>query len=138
MKTGNGSKFFQLYQTAPHMSGYLIDYMLHPMRNTLYDAVIKSYETVSLSFMMKKLNFVDAKECKEFLDSRRALYVDPSSVTVATPGASGSGRGGSCSTGSSLTSARKPKKIKAKKKEPEVSSVPLEEYVLNCRASRAS
>lgn len=124
MNTGNDCKFFKLYQNAPHMSGYLIDYMLNPMRNKLYEATIKSYDTISLPFMMKKLHFMTPQECKEFLDSRHVRYVGDESSRVTASSSSSSSSNSSNGGGdaiavanaSSLKSTRKDKKKEKKEK----------------------
>lgn len=139
MNTGNDCKFFRLYQNAPHMSGYLIDYMLNPMRIKLYDATIKSYDTVSLPFMMKKLHFLDAQECKEFLDGRHAQYGGASGGS-SSAGVTAGVTAVAASSSSSLKAARKEKKKDKKKNKPSqqaVAAIPLETLQINCRESRS-
>lgn len=122
MITRNGSKFFKLYDSAPHMSGYLIDYMLNPMRKSIYDTTIASYDTVTFPVMMEKLHFSDAKECKEFLDNRNVQYVDDSNGITKSANA----------PDSALKSKRKEKKIEKKKtKAPDPLSL-----IISCKASR--
>lgn len=127
----NDVKFFKLYQSSPHLSGYLIDYMLNSMRTRIFDSAIKSYDNVPISFMMEKLNFTDIKECKEFLDSCRVRYVSDAKVPESSST--------SVVTSSSLKSKRKDKKKDKKmspKKPPVVVQVPLETLCIDCRASR--
>jgi hypothetical protein len=132
MLSRNDRKFFKLYHSAPHLSGYLIDYMLNPMRISVYDATIKSYDTVSLPFMMEKLNFTDAKECKDFLDSRHASYAELSSPSLSLQPA--------VEATSSLKSKRKDsKKVKKNKTVvPPRPIIPIDSLNINCRASRTS
>jgi SAC3 family protein LENG8/THP3 len=46
---GNYFRFFQLYNAAPHMSGYLLDYMLLSVRDKAYTSLVKAHDSVPLA-----------------------------------------------------------------------------------------
>lgn len=126
----NDRKFFKLYESSPHMSAYLIDYLLNPMRIRIYDAMMKSYDSVSLQFIMEKLNFVDVKECKEFIDIRNVKYVSQSTAPAKNIPQD--------ATSSSLKSKRKEKKVKKQVVQvAEVVSIDPSAIRIDCRASRS-
>ncbi len=52
MTSGNYSKFFKLYRSAPHMSGYILDYMLHSVRISAYDTYIRAYDVLFIPELM--------------------------------------------------------------------------------------
>ena len=128
MLTNNDTKFFKLYESAPHMSGYLIDYMLFSVRKSVYDVILSSYDTVSIQFMMKKLHFSEVNECKEFLDKRNVKYNDGNKVSSTT------------TTSESMKNKQQKKKKKKKEKvkvKNEVNRDPST-LTINCRSSRIS
>ena len=124
-KNKNDRKFFKLYQSSPHLSGYLVDYMLNPMRIGVYEATIKSYDTVSFPFMMQKLNFTEVKECEEFLLSRHVRFVQTAAQPEVAAGTQ------------ALKSKRKDKKKKEGGKQV-AAAIPSESLRIDCRASRTA
>ncbi|KAI8075342.1 SAC3/GANP/Nin1/mts3/eIF-3 p25 family-domain-containing protein [Gilbertella persicaria] len=65
---GNYHKFFQLYQEAPNMGGYLLDQFVGRVRIEALLVMCKAYKMgVSLSYVAKSLCFKDIKQLVQFL-----------------------------------------------------------------------
>lgn len=80
VSTANFNRFMKLYQHAPLMSGYLIDYMVNRVRFQLLIRLCKAYgsSNVSLESIMQQLHYRSIRECYQyvFLDLECVMYDD--------------------------------------------------------------
>lgn len=69
--------FFRLYESAPHMSAYLMDFLVKRVRDAAYERIIAAYRpNVSVEQFRECLCFVDLEETRRFLRQKKAIYVD--------------------------------------------------------------
>ena len=69
--------FFRLYNDAPHMSAYLMDFLVKRVRDSAYKSIVSAFRpTVSVQLIQDWLNFVDFTEAKAFLVSKKAAFLD--------------------------------------------------------------
>jgi hypothetical protein len=72
---GMYTNFFRLYNVAPHMSPYLMDFLVHRVRVNAYHAIITSYRpTISVEYVGQCLQMDTIDETKDFLQQRNAVY----------------------------------------------------------------
>ena len=77
---GQYTKFFMLYDTAPHMSPYILDFLLHRVRLQSYHAIIASYRpSISILLIQKSLHFDTIDEVYHFLQQRGTVFIPSSS-----------------------------------------------------------
>lgn len=68
--------FFRLYESPPHMSAYLMDFLVKRVRENAFDRIIAAYRpNVSMEIVRKWLNFQDIEETRRFLRQRGAVFV---------------------------------------------------------------
>ena len=68
--------FFRLYESAPHMSAYLMDYLVRRVRNVGYVRIIAAYRpTISTERFREALSFRDLEETRQFLKKKGAIFL---------------------------------------------------------------
>jgi len=73
--TSNYYHFFTLYERAPHMSAYLMDFLVQRMRIAAYQRMIKAYfPTLTTRYIKKTLSFHTEKECVDFIKSQGGVF----------------------------------------------------------------
>lgn len=69
--------FFRLYESAPHLSAYLMDFLVKRVRAGAYERIIAAYRPmISVEHFREALFFKDMEETREFLRSSGAVFVD--------------------------------------------------------------
>jgi len=69
--------FFRLYESAPHMSAYLMDYLVRRVRNVGYARIIAAYRpTISTERIREVLSFHDLEETRQFLKKKGAVFLN--------------------------------------------------------------
>ena len=68
--------FFVLYENAPHMSCYLMDFLLNRIRCGAYERIIAAFRpSISVESIRETLKFRDLEETRQFLKSSGAIFV---------------------------------------------------------------
>jgi hypothetical protein len=68
--------FFRLYESAPHLSAYLMDFLVKRVRDQAYDRIVASYRpTMGVERIREALKFDNLEETRLFLRDRGAVYV---------------------------------------------------------------
>ena len=76
MVTHNYHAFFGLYQTAPHLSAYLMDFMLQRVRNGALKQIVAAYRpSVSVEQLRQWLGFADLEETRLYLRHVGVVFV---------------------------------------------------------------
>ena len=71
--------FFVLYENAPHMSCYLMDFLLNRIRCGAYERIIAAFRpSISVESIRETLKFRDLEETRQFLKSSGAVFVKES------------------------------------------------------------
>ncbi|GBG25936.1 Leukocyte receptor cluster member 8-like [Hondaea fermentalgiana] len=74
-------RFFELHESAPNMSGFLMDHMLQRVRRNAFQALLKSsYPELDLKIVQEQLRFHDGRQraegdMRKFLDRYELEYV---------------------------------------------------------------
>ncbi|KAL3924336.1 MAG: hypothetical protein SGILL_001103 [Bacillariaceae sp.] len=69
--------FFRLYESAPHLSAYLMDFLVRRVRNSAFERIIAAFRpTVSVEHFREALVFQDLEETRRFLKKSGALFVN--------------------------------------------------------------
>eukprot|EP00529_Nitzschia_sp_RCC80_P023381 CAMPEP_0113475688 /NCGR_PEP_ID=MMETSP0014_2-20120614/19253_1 /TAXON_ID=2857 /ORGANISM="Nitzschia sp." /LENGTH=476 /DNA_ID=CAMNT_0000368623 /DNA_START=1094 /DNA_END=2524 /DNA_ORIENTATION=- /assembly_acc=CAM_ASM_000159 len=69
--------FFRLYECAPHMSAYLMDFLLRRIRQNAYESIVASYRpSVGVEQFRETLVFSDMDETRRFLRKSGAVWVE--------------------------------------------------------------
>mmetsp|Transcript_26919 Transcript_26919/g.27403 ORF Transcript_26919/g.27403 Transcript_26919/m.27403 type:complete len:413 (-) Transcript_26919:415-1653(-) len=70
--------FFRLYnESAPHMSAYLMDYLVRRVRNVAYGRIIAAYRpSISTERFREALSFRDLEETRQFLKKKGAIFLN--------------------------------------------------------------
>mmetsp|Transcript_20850 Transcript_20850/g.45392 ORF Transcript_20850/g.45392 Transcript_20850/m.45392 type:complete len:468 (-) Transcript_20850:359-1762(-) len=69
--------FFRLYKSAPHMSAYLMDFLVRRARNVGYSRIIAAFRpTISTEGFREALSFRDLEETRQFLKDKRAVFLN--------------------------------------------------------------
>lgn len=69
--------FFRLYESAPHMSAYLMDFLVRRVRNMAYVRIIAAYRpTISTESFREALSFRDLEETRQFLKKKGAIFLN--------------------------------------------------------------
>lgn len=68
--------FFRLYECAPHLSAYLMDFLVKRVRDQAYNRIIASHRpTVSIEYIRDALHLTDLEETRRFLRQQGASFI---------------------------------------------------------------
>lgn len=68
--------FFRLYESAPHLSAYLMDFLVRRVRKNAYQRIIAAYRpTLSVEHFRTALAFQDLEETRRFLKEHGAIFI---------------------------------------------------------------
>jgi SAC3 family protein LENG8/THP3 len=68
--------FFRLYEWAPHLSAYMMDFLVRRVRKSAYQRIIASYRpSLSVEHFREALSFRDLEETRQFLKEHGALFI---------------------------------------------------------------
>lgn len=68
--------FFRLYESAPHLSAYLMDFLVRRVRQNAYHRIIASYRpSLSVEHFREALSFQDLEETRRFLKENGAIFI---------------------------------------------------------------
>ncbi|KAG7364793.1 SAC3/GANP family protein [Nitzschia inconspicua] len=71
--------FFRLYESAPHLSAYLMDFLVRRVRIAAYERIVAAYRpTISVEHFREVLVFHDLEETRRFLRKSGAVFVSDS------------------------------------------------------------
>jgi hypothetical protein len=69
--------FFRLYENPPHLSAYLMDYLVRRVRNRAYERIIAAYRpTLSVEHFRETLYFQDLDETRRFLRDNGTVFIN--------------------------------------------------------------
>jgi hypothetical protein len=69
--------FFRLYESAPHMSAYLMDFLVRRVRSSAFERIVAAYRpTISVEHFREALVFHDLEETRRFLKKSGAAFVE--------------------------------------------------------------
>lgn len=72
----NYHAFFRLYASAPHMSAYLMDFLVKRVRDHAYQRILASYRpNVSIENVRAWLLLDDLEETRTFLEKKNACFI---------------------------------------------------------------
>jgi hypothetical protein len=72
----NYHQFFTLYNTAPNLSGYLMDFLVKRVRDMAYQSIMAAFRpTVTLNGLQSWLGFWDHREVVAFLKEHKAVMI---------------------------------------------------------------
>jgi hypothetical protein len=68
--------FFRLYESAPHLSAYLMDFLVRRIRKNAYERIVAAYRpTISVEHFRESLFFQDLEETRRFLRKNGAIFI---------------------------------------------------------------
>ena len=68
--------FFRLYESAPHLSAYLMDFLVRRVRKIAYQRLVAAYRpSLSVEHFRECLSFQDLEETRRFLKENGALFI---------------------------------------------------------------
>jgi hypothetical protein len=68
--------FFRLYESSPHLSAYLMDYLVQRVRFSAFERIVASYRpTLNIEFFQQVLLFPDLEETRTFLKKSGAVFI---------------------------------------------------------------
>jgi SAC3 family protein LENG8/THP3 len=74
--------FFRLYDSAPHLSAYLMDFLVRRVREAAYERIIAAYRpTMSVEHFREALFLQDLDETRRFLQKNGAVFLRDSGVS---------------------------------------------------------
>jgi SAC3 family protein LENG8/THP3 len=77
VEENNYRAFFKLYRSAPHMTAYLMDFLVKRVRDQAYERITASYRpNVSVEHMREWLHFDDFEDTRRYLRQRNAVFVE--------------------------------------------------------------
>lgn len=69
-------QFFRLYNSAPHLSSFLMDFLVKRIRDAAYERVMVAYRpSIGVEEIRASLNFQDLNETKKFLKQNGAVFI---------------------------------------------------------------
>lgn len=75
VEEGNFTQFFRLYSSAPHMSPYLMDFLVQRVRTQAYRVLMAAHRpTLPLAYLQEQLHLDSATELRDFLRQQNAVY----------------------------------------------------------------
>jgi SAC3 family protein LENG8/THP3 len=97
--TNDYRSFFRLYRTAPHLSAYVMDFLVKRVRDEALECVLAAYRPfVSVEHIRACLSFPDLTETREYLGRRGGIIyhsgVEPSLVCSEVEGSGDSSSSG--------------------------------------------
>lgn len=70
-------RFFRLYENAPHLSAYLMDFLVNRVRSRAFECIIAAYRpTISAEQFRETLCFDNLDETRRFLNDRGAVFIN--------------------------------------------------------------
>lgn len=76
--------FFRLYESSPHLSVYLMDFLLKRVRKEAYDRIVASYRpTIGVEYIRETLQFPSLEDTRIFLKKNGAIFVEDSASEFA-------------------------------------------------------
>jgi SAC3 family protein LENG8/THP3 len=74
--------FFRLYDSAPHLSAYLMDFLVRRVREAAYERIIAAYRpTMSVEHFREALFLQDLEETRRFLQKSGAVFLRENGVS---------------------------------------------------------
>jgi SAC3/GANP family len=74
--------FFRLYEDAPNMSGYLLDFLVKRVRDGAFESIVAAYRPhVSVEELREWLSFSDVEETRRYLKEVGAVFVQEENQT---------------------------------------------------------
>jgi hypothetical protein len=68
--------FFRLYESAPHLSAYLMDFLVRRVRKNAYERIIAAYRpSLSVEHFREALSFEDLEVTRKFLKENGAKFI---------------------------------------------------------------
>lgn len=92
LATSNYVRFFRLYNSAPNMSGYIMDHFIERERMTALTIMSKAYMTLTLPYLTTTLAFDADSETDDFLASHNAAVYTNATAPPAPAEESGRNR----------------------------------------------
>jgi SAC3 family protein LENG8/THP3 len=75
VEEGRFTHFFRLYSNAPHMSPYLMDFLVQRVRTQAYRVLVAAHRpTLSLEYLQQQLQFDSEPELRDFLRQQNVVY----------------------------------------------------------------
>lgn len=69
--------FFKLYESAPNLSAYLMDFLVKRVRNDAYERIVSSYRpTMGVEYFREALSFENLEETRSFLKKNKVVFVE--------------------------------------------------------------
>ena len=124
VRTGDTTTFFRLYTNSPYLSGFLMDFLVHKMRQLAYGKALKSLMSAPFTYLQEELGFTAAKPCMKYLKEQGAVLRRITAEGGDASSSSGGGGGGSNGSNGGGSKALS-------------SQMPVSELEVDCRASPA-
>jgi len=76
VEDNNYRAFFRLYESGPHLSPYLMDFLVQRVRDRAFISIVSAYRpTISIEHIRDSLCFRDLEETRQFLRQHSAAFV---------------------------------------------------------------
>ena len=73
----NHVAFFRLYQSAPHLSAYLMDFLVQRVRSNAVQQMVAAHRpTLTMEYIQQALDFRDVEETYQFLKKRKDIVLE--------------------------------------------------------------
>ena len=80
----NYKAFFRLYHSAPHLSAYLMDFLLNRIRNAAFSRIVVAYRpAITVEYIQHALGFQDYEEARQFLKKNGAVFVEKNGLPIS-------------------------------------------------------